>query len=109
MQLAAKNAEQAFQERKRSREETEEILERLQHPPLALQGRRAAWSASTSRTSRAAPSSPARWRRLDGEADKSRYRRYRLRTVTSNDDFASMYEILKRRFLRGARRAISRT
>jgi len=36
----------------------------------------------------------------EGEPQKNRYRRYRLRTVQSNDDFASMYEVLKRRLER---------
>lgn len=38
---------------------------------------------------------------VDGVADRSRYRRYRIRTVVGQDDFASMYEVLARR----ARRA----
>jgi excinuclease ABC subunit C len=37
----------------------------------------------------------------EGQADKSRYRRYRVRTVEGQDDFASLYEVLKRRFARG--------
>ena len=36
----------------------------------------------------------------EGEPQKNLYRRYRLRTVQSNDDFASMYEVLKRRLER---------
>jgi len=38
---------------------------------------------------------------VDTELDPSRYRRYRLKTVTQNDDFASMHEILGRRLRRG--------
>jgi len=38
---------------------------------------------------------------LDTEPDPSRYRHYKLRTVEGNDDFASMHEILTRRFKRG--------
>lgn len=37
----------------------------------------------------------------DGKPNKGRYRRYKLRTVTSNDDFASMEEVLTRRMRRG--------
>lgn len=37
---------------------------------------------------------------LDGLPDKERYRRYRIRTVTGIDDFASMGEIVGRRFRR---------
>lgn len=36
----------------------------------------------------------------EGEPDKSRYRRYRLRSVPGQDDFASLYEVLKRRYTR---------
>ena len=36
----------------------------------------------------------------DGKADKSQYRRYRIRTVEGADDFRSMYETLTRRFVR---------
>lgn len=37
---------------------------------------------------------------IDGKADKSQYRRYRIRTVEGADDFRSMYETLSRRFIR---------
>ncbi len=36
----------------------------------------------------------------DGHPDKSSYRRYRVRTVDGQDDFASMREVLARRFRR---------
>ena len=36
----------------------------------------------------------------EGEPDKSRYRRYRLKSVTGQDDFASLFEVLKRRYAR---------
>ncbi|MGE3164852.1 MAG: excinuclease ABC subunit UvrC [Planctomycetota bacterium] len=38
----------------------------------------------------------------NGEADTSQYRRYKIRSVTDTDDFASMLEVLRRRF--GARK-----
>ena len=37
----------------------------------------------------------------DGEPDKGAYRHFRIRTVTGADDFASLYEVLKRRLARG--------
>jgi excinuclease ABC subunit C len=37
----------------------------------------------------------------DGEADKSRYRHYKIRTASPNDDFQMMYEVLTRRLARG--------
>ena len=36
---------------------------------------------------------------IDGKADKSQYRRYRIRTVEGSDDFRSMYETLTRRLV----------
>jgi excinuclease ABC subunit C len=37
----------------------------------------------------------------DGEPDKAGYRHFRIRTVEGADDFASLYEVLKRRLTRG--------
>lgn len=37
----------------------------------------------------------------DGRPDRARYRRYRIRTVEGQDDFAMMREVLLRRFMRG--------
>src|SRR2546421_3493370 len=36
----------------------------------------------------------------DGVADKNCYRRYRVRTVEGQDDFASMAEVVRRRYSR---------
>ncbi|MGH7899963.1 MAG: excinuclease ABC subunit UvrC, partial [Candidatus Binatia bacterium] len=36
----------------------------------------------------------------EGEPDKSRYRRYKVKGVPGQDDFASLYEVLKRRYSR---------
>ena len=36
----------------------------------------------------------------EGEKDKNRYRRYKLKTVSLADDYASMYEVLSRRYKR---------
>ena len=38
---------------------------------------------------------------VDGRPDKSRYRRYRIRTVEGQDDFAMLYEVLTRRLRSG--------
>ncbi|GIX48040.1 MAG: hypothetical protein KatS3mg131_2251 [Candidatus Tectimicrobiota bacterium] len=37
----------------------------------------------------------------DGEPDKSRYRRYRVRTLAQPNDYGMMLEVLRRRFRRG--------
>ena len=39
----------------------------------------------------------------EGEPQKNLYRRYRMRTVEGQDDFASMYEVLSRRLHRALR------
>ncbi len=36
----------------------------------------------------------------EGEPDKSRYRRFRIKTITGADDFAMMHEVLSRRYRR---------
>jgi excinuclease ABC subunit C len=36
----------------------------------------------------------------DGEKDKQRYRKYKVKTVTTPDDYATMYEVLMRRYTR---------
>jgi excinuclease ABC subunit C len=36
----------------------------------------------------------------DGEPDKARYRKFQVKTVEGPDDFASMYEVLSRRYTR---------
>ena len=38
---------------------------------------------------------------VDGRPDKSRYRRYRIRRVEGQDDFAMLYEVLTRRLRKG--------
>ncbi len=37
----------------------------------------------------------------DGELDRARYRRFRIKSVQAQDDFASMYEVVSRRLRRG--------
>lgn len=98
--MAARNAEQSFTERKRSREETQAILEKLQQrlhlrrPPRRIE----CFDISHFQGASIVASQVAS---LDGEPDKTRYKRYRIKTVKSNDDFASMYEVITRRMKRG--------
>jgi excinuclease ABC subunit C len=40
---------------------------------------------------------------LDGKPDKARYRTYKVRTAGPGDDYAAMFEVLSRRFARGAK------
>lgn len=100
VRLAQKNAEQAAAERKRTREETEAVLLRLQqrlhlrHLPRRIE----CYDISHFQGSGMVASRVAA---LDGEPDRSRYRRYRIKGLTQQDDFASMHQVLTRRLSRG--------
>ncbi|MFZ5445969.1 MAG: excinuclease ABC subunit UvrC [Myxococcota bacterium] len=98
--LASRNAERAFSERTRTAEEIEEVLERLKDRLhlTKLPHRMECFDISHSQGTSIVASQVAS---VDTEPDPSNYRRYKLKTVTQNDDFASMHEILTRRFRRG--------
>ena len=99
LEMAAENAGQSFRERQdadRKHERMSEELQRKLHLRNApkriecfdisnIQGRLAVGSMVTFD---------------EGEPDKSRYRRFRIKTVPEADDFRMMYEVLKRRFAR---------
>jgi excinuclease ABC subunit C len=99
LELAAENARQSFRERQdleRNRERMGEELQgrlHLRNAPKRIecfdisniQGRLAVGSMVTFD---------------EGEPDKSRYRRFRIKTVPGADDFRMMYEVLTRRFAR---------
>ncbi|MCU0698972.1 MAG: excinuclease ABC subunit UvrC [Myxococcaceae bacterium] len=100
VKLASKNAERAFSERKRSRDEVEQTLERLKDKLhlSKLPHRMECFDISHFQGSALVASQVAS---VDTQPDPSRYRHYKLKTVAGNDDFASMHEILTRRFKRG--------
>ena len=100
LKLAVKNAERSFGERSKSREEVEVVLERLMARLhlKRLPRRMECFDVSHQQGTSIVASQVAS---VDTELDPSRYRRYRLKTVTQNDDFASMHEILGRRLRRG--------
>jgi excinuclease ABC subunit C len=99
LEMAAENARQSFRERQdagRNRERMSEELRQRLHLRNApkriecfdisnMQGRLAVGSMVTFD---------------EGEPDKGRYRRFRIKTVPGADDFHMMYEVLKRRFAR---------
>jgi len=98
--MARKNAEQAFIERKRTKDETDAVLSRLQQK-LNLRNfprRMECYDISHFQGSSIVASQVAV---TDGETDKSRYRRFKIKTLEKQDDFASMYEVLSRRLKRG--------
>ncbi|HYO70195.1 MAG TPA: excinuclease ABC subunit UvrC, partial [Archangium sp.] len=98
--MAQKNAEQAVIERRRTKDETEVVLRRLQER-LHLRNlprRVECFDISHFQGSSIVASQVAA---TDGEIDKSRYRRYRIKTLEKQDDFASMHEVISRRLKRG--------
>ena len=100
VKLASKNAERAFSERKRSRDEVEQTLERLKDRLhlSKLPHRMECFDISHFQGAALVGSQVSS---VDTEPDPSRYRHYKLKTVVGNDDFASMHEVLSRRLKRG--------
>jgi excinuclease ABC subunit C len=100
VEMARRNAEEAYRERGSRREARQQVLRdianRLQLRRLPqriecfdvsnVQGRFSVASMVVL---------------SDGEPDKSAYRHFRIRTVAGADDYASLYEVLKRRLTRG--------
>lgn len=100
LRLATRNAERAFADRARGRDEVEATLERLKKR-LHLRNlprRMECFDISHQQGTSIVASQVASF---DTEADRARYRHYHLKTVHQNDDFASMHEVLSRRFRRG--------
>ncbi|MFP2908249.1 excinuclease ABC subunit UvrC [Pyxidicoccus sp. 3LFB2] len=98
--MAVKNAEQAFLERRRTKDETDGVLSRLQQR-LGLRNfprRMECFDISHFQGSAIVASQVAV---TDGDTDKSRYRKYKIKTLDKQDDFASMYEVVSRRLKRG--------
>jgi excinuclease ABC subunit C len=95
--LAQKNAAQAFEERQRSADDREKVLAALQRklelpsPPRRME----CYDISQLQGGEA---TGARVVFQDGEPHKDQYRRYAIRGVIGQDDFAMMKEVLSRRF-----------
>ncbi len=102
VQMSQKNAEQAFQDRKRTKEETAAVLENLKEKlHLARVPTRiecfdiSHFQGATIVASQVSMTA--------GELDKARYRRFKIKSIASQDDFASMHEVVSRRLSRGLR------
>jgi len=100
VEMSAANARQALLDQRRSRDELEAVLERLRDRlHLSRVPRRmecfdiSHFQGATIVASQVAMT--------EGELDRSRYRRFRIKSVQAQDDFASMYEVLSRRLRRG--------
>jgi excinuclease ABC subunit C len=103
VELAAANARQTFAERRDEEERSEktarELQQRLQlrNPPKRIE----CVDISTFQGGETVGSVVSF---DEGQRDPQRYRRFRVRTVTGTDDFASMREVLQRRLARGLER-----
>ena len=100
VEMSVANARQALLDQRRSRDELEKVLERLQDrlhlsaPPRRME----CFDISHFQGSSIVASQVAM---TDGELDRARYRRFRIKSVQVQNDFASMYEVVSRRLRRG--------
>jgi excinuclease ABC subunit C len=100
VELAHENATQQLKQVQRTEEETLSTLLRLQKQLKLnkLPRRIECFDISLFQGTSAVGSQVSF---LDGEPDKSHYRRYKVKTVEGTDDFAMMYEVIRRRARRG--------
>jgi excinuclease ABC subunit C len=100
LEVAARNAEQSFrswQEKDERREQALAALVRALHlvrPPRWME----CYDISTFQGALAVGSGVSM---KDGEPDKANYRRYKVKGVAGQDDFAMLYEVITRRLKRG--------
>ncbi|MGE0822003.1 MAG: excinuclease ABC subunit UvrC [Candidatus Binatia bacterium] len=99
LEMARENAQQSYAEKRQTTEQKEKTLEYLRR---ALQLRNSpkrieCFDISNIQGNLAVGSMVVF---DEGESDKNRYRRFRIKTVDGADDFAMMYEILTRRYRR---------
>ena len=98
--LACKNAQQAFKDKARHALENRRALDALSRRlRLKVRPERIECFDISHHQGDAIVGSCVRF--VDGEPDKSGYRRYKIRSTTQQDDFKSMYEVLSRRLRRG--------
>ncbi|BDG06187.1 excinuclease ABC subunit UvrC [Anaeromyxobacter oryzae] len=100
LEVAARNAEQSFRswhEKDERREQAMAALVRSLHlarPPRWME----CYDISTFQGALAVGSGVSM---KDGEPDKANYRRYKVKGVAGQDDFAMLYEVITRRLRRG--------
>jgi excinuclease ABC subunit C len=100
--LAARNAEESFRERGSRREARQSVLEEIaERLHLSRFPRRIECFDISNVQGRHSVGSMAVL--TDGEPDKGAYRHFRIRSVEGSDDYASLFEVLKRRLERGVR------
>ena len=100
VEMSTTNARQALVDQRRSKDELEAVLERLKDRLYltAVPRRMECFDISHFQGASIVASQVAM---TDGELDRSRYRRFRIKSVQAQDDFASMYEVVTRRLKRG--------
>jgi excinuclease ABC subunit C len=99
LEMAAENARQSFRERQDAGHNRERMSEELQrHLHLRNAPKRIECFDISNIQGRLAVGSMVTFD--EGEPDKNRYRRFRIKTVPGADDFRMMYEVLTRRFAR---------
>lgn len=99
LDIAMRNAEAAWRQRTTRAAEVTDALEKLQaRLSLAKLPRRIECVDVSHLGGTATVASIVSF--LDGEPEKSRYKRMKLKQAERNDDFAAMYEALSRRFRR---------
>jgi len=100
LDLARENAEHAYRENERAREDVEARLEGLQKQLRLTVLPRTIECVDISHTG--GEETVAVFVALkDGSPAKERYRSFRVRTVSGGDDYGAMYEVLVRRLRRG--------
>jgi excinuclease ABC subunit C len=102
VQMAAENARLGFEERQDAGDKREKMMQELQSR-LHLRSAPKRIECFDIATIQGSQTVASMVTFDEGEPDKNRYRRFRVRTVVGTDDFASMYEVLKRRFERAKR------
>ncbi len=100
VEMARRNAEESFREKGSRREARQQVLSdiatrlQLRRPPQRIE----CFDVSNVQGRFSVASMVVL---SDGEPDKDAYRHFRIRTVEGSDDYASLYEVLKRRLTRG--------
>jgi len=100
LELAHRNARQSFEEKRLSQKANEDLLEQLRQAlrlPVVPE-RIECFDISTIQGDMTVAAMAAF---RNGVPDKARYRRFAIRGVAGQDDFASMREVLMRRYTRG--------
>jgi excinuclease ABC subunit C len=97
--MANKNAELSFQGRRDRQQSQQTILQQLQDRLHLRNFPRRIECFDMSNIQGTNPVG-AMVAFTDGEPDKARYRKFQVKTVEGPDDFASMYEVLSRRYTR---------